>query len=248
MVSKPAARSAGSLSDLNIEYCELKIAFDTVLEENSHLRAELAVSKQSLTALRQNLTNSGGEGGVRQHQIMQMKFRMDALGINAVGSDDRKIDQRLLTAVGDLRVAAAERKALSGALVRLTEASAFYAKTTNGAEPESRLALETELRNAHATLERSTSSIAEQAGVTPTVSGGSVISMKEDLALVVMNLGSSHGVKVGMPFQIMRGAKVIGSVRIVDVREKVAGAVIQNLSSDKEHIKIGDHLRVDAQK
>ena len=46
------------------------------------------------------------------------------------------------------------------------------------------------------------------------------ISVKDDLALVVMNLGSKQGVKVGMPFQVIRGEHIVGSVRVVDVREK----------------------------
>jgi hypothetical protein len=46
-----------------------------------------------------------------------------------------------------------------------------------------------------------------------------------------------------MPFDVVRGDKVIGSVRIVDVREKIAGALIQYLS-DQERIKINDRLKV----
>jgi hypothetical protein len=33
----------------------------------------------------------------------------------------------------------------------------------------------------------------------------------------------------------------------VNVRENISGAVIQNLSSEKEKIKVGDLLKVDAQ-
>jgi hypothetical protein len=82
--------------------------------------------------------------------------------------------------------------------------------------------------------------------VPASISDGGVISVKDDLALVVMNLGTKHGVKVGMPFQVTRDKRIIGSVRVVDVREKIAGAYIQNLSSEKDRIKVGDHLRVDA--
>jgi hypothetical protein len=63
---------------------------------------------------------------------------------------------------------------------------------------------------------------------------------------VVANLGARNGVKVGMPFQVLRGDQLIGTVRVVDVREKIAGAVIQNLNSDKERIKWGDRLKIDA--
>jgi hypothetical protein len=48
-----------------------------------------------------------------------------------------------------------------------------------------------------------------------------------------------------MPFGVWRGDRRIALVRVVDVREKISGAVIQNLESDKEPIKTGDRLRVE---
>jgi hypothetical protein len=50
-----------------------------------------------------------------------------------------------------------------------------------------------------------------------------------------------------MPFSVIRNDRVIGSVRIVDVRERISGALVQNLNSEKEKIAVGDQLRVQAQ-
>jgi hypothetical protein len=50
-----------------------------------------------------------------------------------------------------------------------------------------------------------------------------------------------------MPFQVIRADREVGVVRIVDVREKIAGAVVQNLSSEKDRIQVGDRLKVAAQ-
>jgi hypothetical protein len=50
-----------------------------------------------------------------------------------------------------------------------------------------------------------------------------------------------------MPFQVWRGENLVGHVRVVDVREKISGAVIQDLSSTRDKVKVGDRLRVDAQ-
>jgi hypothetical protein len=35
-------------------------------------------------------------------------------------------------------------------------------------------------------------------------------------------------------------------LRVVDVRQKICGAVIQEMDSKKERIKVGDRLQVDA--
>ena len=248
LVFGPAAQSAGSFSDLDIEYSELKVTLDKVLGENKQLRDSLAETQRTLTEMRRNLTVSNSETAVFQHQSMQMKLRMDALGIDSVTGNGEKLEQRLLTAVNDLRTSNAEKKSLSEALVRLVEAASLYAKTATVASPQFRLTLETEIRGANALLGVSSSNAAEAPAAAATMSDGTVLSVEPGLALVVMNLGSKQGVKVGTPFQIVRDHKVIGSVRVVDVREKIAGAVIQNLSSEKDQIKVGDILKVDAQR
>ena len=55
------------------------------------------------------------------------------------------------------------------------------------------------------------------------------------------------GVKIGMPMRVMRDDRNIATLRVVDVRQKICGAVIQEMDSKKEQIKVGDRLRVDAQ-
>ena len=246
-VARPAAQSAGSFSDLDIEYSELKVTLDKVLWENKQLRSDLAETSKTLADMRKNLAVASGETAVFQHQSMQMKLRLDALGIDAVTGSGEKLEQRLLAAVSDLRSSADERKKLSEALVRLVEASSLFAKNATGGSPQSRLALEAEIRGANAALGAPSTNAVEVSPIAVTMTDAMVISVKEDLALVVMNLGSKQGVKVGTPFQIVRNDKLIGSVRVVDVREKIAGAVIQNLSSEKDRVKVGDRLKVDAQ-
>lgn len=248
LVFGPAAQSAGSFSDLDIEYSELKVTLDKVLGENKQLHDTLAETRKTLADMRKNLAATNGETDIVQRQTMQMKLRMDALGIDSVSGNGEKLEQRLLTAVNDLRTSAAEKKNLSEVLVRLVETASLYAKTATGASPESRLALETEIRGANAILGMPSLNAVQAPAVASTMTDGMVISVKADLALVVINLGSKQGLKVGTPFQIVRGRKIIGTVRVVDVREKIAGAVIQDLSSEKDQVKVGDLLKVDAQR
>jgi hypothetical protein len=72
-----------------------------------------------------------------------------------------------------------------------------------------------------------------------------VLAAKEELAFVVANIGSKHGVKVGMPFRVVRNGEEVGTVRIVDVRERVSGAVIEDIKSDKKPIRTQDRLKAD---
>jgi hypothetical protein len=71
-----------------------------------------------------------------------------------------------------------------------------------------------------------------------------VISVKEEWSLVVANIGQNQGVKMGMPMRVMRADKLIATLRVVDVRQRICGAVIQEMGSEK--IKVGDRLQADA--
>ena len=75
---------------------------------------------------------------------------------------------------------------------------------------------------------------------------GKGLSVKEEWALVVGDLGAKQGVKIGMPLRVVREGKTIATLRVIDVREKISGAVIQELVSEKVEIKVGDRLQVDA--
>ncbi len=75
---------------------------------------------------------------------------------------------------------------------------------------------------------------------------GSVVSVKDEWSLVVGNLGEKQGVKIGMPLRVVRDGRVIATLRVVDVRQKICGAVIQEMGSGKDKIKVGDRLQADA--
>ena len=79
------------------------------------------------------------------------------------------------------------------------------------------------------------------------MTNGQVISVKEDLSLVIGNIGSLQGVKVGMPFMIQRGNHLVARARVVDVREKISGVIIEEYGSNTEKVKVGDTMHVDVQ-
>src|ERR1700730_12786711 len=79
----------------------------------------------------------------------------------------------------------------------------------------------------------------------PSLMDGNVISVKDEWSFVVGNIGEKQGVKIGMPIRVMRGDKKIATLRVVDVRQRICGAVVQEMDSEKKKIKVGDRLQVD---
>jgi len=240
------AGTEGSLTDLNIEYNELKLALENVLADKKQLSSALADTQKTLADMRQNLAAASAETEVFKRRSMELTLRMEALGLDLAGANNSRLEQRLLASVSDLRVVTKENKVLSEALMRLADVSAGYAKSASGAPAAARLALEGEIRNANKALGVPSTSATDGPSVFGTLNSAIAISVKEDLSLVVINLGSKEGVKVGMPFRVVRDQVTIGTVQVVEVREKLSGAVIQNISSEREPIKVGDRLVVDA--
>jgi hypothetical protein len=239
-----------SLPDLDIEFTEAKVTLETVAEENQNLRAQLKLAQQQVKSLTESLAIANSEGEVFKRETSDLKLRSEALGLDAANPDKSKLEQRLLKAVSDLKIVQNEKDKLADQLVRLTEAVLRFLKKAESIDGDARMALETEMRATSEALGvpgGSAKQLAEAQPVAATLTDGMVISMKEELALVIANIGREHGVKTGMPFQVWHGTDRVGIVRVVDVRDKISGAVIQDLNGNKAKIRVGDRLKVDAQ-
>ena len=143
-------------------------------------------------------------------------------------------EMQLKAADASNSAAQAEAKALLDAMTR-----------SRSAQAEARASLEMELRAADRMLGVGAG---DDLDVGPTLTDASVVEVKPEFALVVANIGRNAGVKVGMPFQVWRDNRRIGDVRVIDVRDRISGAVIQNLVSEEDSIQTGDRLRVDARR
>ncbi len=232
-----------SLTDLDIEFTETKLTLQAVTAENAKLRRQLLEARDSVAALAQSLAIANSEAEVFRREAADLRLRMEALGIEAIGSETEQLENRLIMAVQQLQELADENERLKEQLIRINEALLAFLKTATSGNPEARMLLEEELRTA-AELLGGRSRGAEATPVTPTMLDGMVMSIKPELSLVVGNIGARHGVRIGMPFGIWRNERQIGSAVVVDVRQQISGLVIQFLSEGIESVEVGDSLRV----
>lgn len=232
-----------SLTDLDIEFTETKLTLEAVTEENAELRRQLLQARESVATLAESLAIANSEAEVFRREAADLRLRMEALGIESVGSDSAEIENRLIMAVQRLQSVREEREQFAEQLVRLNEALLAFLKTARSEDAGTRMLLEQELRNAGELL-GGASRTETGAPVTPTMLDGMVMSVKPELSLLVANIGEAHGVRIGMPFGIWRSERLIGQAVAVDVRERLSGLVIQYLSEDKTSVNVGDSLRV----
>lgn len=215
-------------------------AFGKLLAENRKLRAEVEEARKLAAT-------TTAESEIFKRQVQEMALRMEALGSST--TDPSKLEQRLLHAVHDLQLSERSRKNLSAELMRMVQlAQAFVEKT----DAETKMVLQTELKKAEETLVKAAvgdfAALEQKAAEPPAdLQNGKVSAVKPELGCVVINLGTKQGVKVGMPFQVRRGTKLVATIRVVDARQGFAGTVIQNLVSDKDPIRLGDTVKVEAQ-
>ncbi|MEI6032873.1 MAG: hypothetical protein WCS65_01175 [Verrucomicrobiae bacterium] len=244
-ISRSPAKDNRSLTDF--EYVQLgqEISVPSPDESGSGSLAErLVLARASIKALTEALGIANSEAEVFKRQVADLRLKLDAYGLAGLEKEPEKIEQRLLTAVRDLRLLKQQNEDAVNGLVRLSESIQLLIKTSEGISPQARMSVETELRKTREILGSPHAWKVES--LEATLSEGMIVDLKEDLSLVVANIGAKHGVKIGMPFQIWRDNRRIGTARVVDVRDRICGAIIQNLESEKVPAKTGDRLRVDA--
>jgi hypothetical protein len=229
------------LSESKIENTGHVLTASALLAQNEELRRQLSIAQESVHTLTSSLAESNAEAELFRRKFSDLQLRMEALGLASASKDRAKLEQRLLAAVSDLRLAQKERDEYGDQMLRLNEVMLRYLKTSQSGDAQARMDLETQLRRTNQLATRSTIAPPH---AEPSLMDCSVISVKEEWSFVVGNIGESEGVKIGMPLRVMRGDRKIATLRVIDVRQKICGAVIED--SDKEKIKVGDRLQVDA--
>jgi hypothetical protein len=237
-----AAEGNSSLSESKIEGTERDVTAAALFAENEELRKQLSIQQESLKTLTSSLAESNAEAELFRRKYSDLELRMEALGLESANKDRAKLEQRLLTAVSDLQLAQAERDEYRDQMLRTNEAVLRYLKTSQGGDAQGRMDVEAQLRSTNQLATRSTNAASEPE---PSLMDGSVISVKEEWSFVVANVGQKQGVKIGMPMRVVRGDRKVATLRVIDVRQRICGAVIQDMDS-KEKIKVGDRLQVDA--
>jgi FtsZ-binding cell division protein ZapB len=244
VASVTRAQTASSLSEPKNESVAHPATGEALLQESEQLQKELAIAQESIKALTSSLAESNAQAEELRRKYSDLQLRMEALGLASASKDRAKLEQRLLSAVSDLQLAQKERDEYRDHMLRLNEAVLFYIKSSQGGDAKARMDVEAQLRSINSLVTKS-SGTQDAAG--PGLMDGSVISVKDEWSFVVGNVGEKQGVKIGMPMRVMRNDRKIATLRVVDVRQKICGAVIQEMDSKKEQIKIGDRLQVDAQ-
>lgn len=196
-------------------------------------QAVINLQEQNQT-LRRSLTDSNRSEKQATEQLAHVRERLEALGKNLLdGGDDR-----LIQAAADLQLANERITELESSVTRFTGAVNDYLREAVVSDPDSRLRVETSLRELDAVL-------GLRQKPRPDVRTGSlqqarIVSLDQESGMLVLNIGESQGARIGMTFRLSRGQQPYGKAILADVRKGVSGVFVESLDNGTETPRPGD--------
>lgn len=226
-----------------LEFQELQNTLQTAYAKIKALEGAEKAGGAPAVALQGSAAAAHAEAAALKEQYLQLRGLLDALDISAIENGGDEKATRLVAALNDLRLVKQEQKRLADSLFSLLEAASEYSQVASPGNPESVEKLGVAMQSAETALKSSTPQGGDPAK--KDLTDASVVSIKPELGVVVLDVGTKDGAKPGMPFNIFRADKPIARVLVTDVRSTVSGAVVRELFSPSDKLMIGDRGQAD---
>jgi len=174
---------------------------------------------------------------------LQLQRRDELLGLATLSDDVRDSQDKVARLSGELIRAEQFSREVLEQVKAVTQAAVTWAGESL---PAKKAAARGEFESAKRALDALTARNAPRALATG-LTDAQVVAVDQNQQAIVLNLGSRQGAREGMPFRILRGDKVVGSCRLLEVRELVSAGLPEQLN-DGIQIQVGDRVSVLAQK
>jgi outer membrane murein-binding lipoprotein Lpp len=233
-------------ADDRLEMQELHTTLQVAAAKIQTLESQVAAGKDRNEALAQSAAAANAESNELKDRYEKLRGLLEGLGIGALETSRDQTQDRLLAALSDLRVMKEQRDALAAALIEMAESSMGLMQAAPNADPAAADRVNKAITLADSALVK----VGGRDSGRPVadLESARVVSLKADLGIAVLSIGARNGVKPGMPFEIYREDKPIAKVLITEVRNTVCGAVVQELASANDPVRVGDRGRVDLSK
>ncbi|NBS79336.1 hypothetical protein EBS57_05895, partial [bacterium] len=174
---------------------------------------------------------------------LELQRRDEVLGVATLSNDVRDSHEQVSRLSGELIRAERFSKEMTEQMKRVMEAASQWAGESLPAKKAAARAEFESAKRALAEVEKKNQPRAVASGLTD----AQVVAVDREQQALVLNLGLRQGAKEGMPFRILRGDKVLGSCRLLEVRELVSAGLPEELAEGVQ-IQVGDRVSVLAQK
>lgn len=226
----------------SVEVRELRAALAISQGQLNEARAEAAIAEQRRKELIMSLAESVRVSEEQVARAREIELKLQAFGVDLLAKEENGLEQRLLKAVRDLDISQQELESCSTQLQSLSEDFLAYLAATPEASEAKREAAQKAIAKAGEAL----SGISPEAEeiVQGDLSGSQIVSIDSEIGLVVVDAGRRAGLRVGTPISILREDQPIYSAMVIDVRDSIAGAVLQDRFAETETVAIGDAVEL----
>ena len=231
---------AAGADQRQVEVDELRAALSAAVGKSRELAGENVRLKQVNRNLSESLMAANAESEEFRKSYGEIRLQMEALGIEAVTAGKKGIEAKLLKAVNDIRLLDEQKLKLSDALIALSDAALRLVEVEDENRSEAVMTVEQEIALADDVLGLNSQSSNEGIFPVGTIHNARIISTKKDHGILVFNVGRAAGVRVGMPFRLNREDRPIGRSIVVDVRDNISAAIVQNLEVADDIPRVGD--------
>jgi hypothetical protein len=175
---------------------------------------------------------------------LDLKRRNELLGISTLSPEARDSHDKVARLAGELIRSEKARQEVFEKAKGVVETAVKWAAETDAAK---RASARSEFESAKRTLEATMKKAAEPRALAAGLTDARIVAVDRNQQAVVLNLGSLQGAKEGMPFRILRQDQVIGSCRLIEVREMTSAGLPEQLGKGIQP-EVGDRVAVLAEK
>jgi len=221
-----------------------------------HLGAEKAPSRSltddsekvenlenQIRRLEESLALANTEADYFHKQWLELRLKVEALGIEALTASEKRLEEKNIRLLGDLFRSEKKKLSLENAVKDYIAANEAYKK----ARPMEKARVRAELEAARRTLLTLLLDKEADVNVAANLNEGQVTIFDVETGIAIVNFGRDQGAIVGTPFRILEGNDVIGRCRIIEVREYLSAALVEDLVKNK-NVQPGNRLLMDTVK
>jgi hypothetical protein len=223
-----------------VEVKELRAALSVAQEQAEGFRERAETAEAQRRALVESLAEAVRVSEEQMILARDTELKLQALGVDLIARDENALEQRLLKAVRDLDIAQQEIERRGAAVRGLSESLLTVLKSSDAVSQADRSRAESALAAANEALAGSASAESD----TPDLADARIVSIDSAIGLVVLDAGRRTGLRVGTPVALLREDRPIFSALVVDVREGISGAVLQDRLGEAAEVEIGDGVRL----
>lgn len=222
------------------EVRELKAALSVAQKQLQSEREKVAHSEVQRVALVEGLAEAVRVSEEQVADARETQLKLQAFGVDLFNQDENSLEQRLLKAVRDLDLYQQDLERQADTIRSLSESFLGFVQSVEASEPQRTAALEA-IEDARAAM--AIDAVDEEKGWGD-ISKSQVVSIDREIGLVVFDAGRREGLRIGTPITVLREDRPIYTAMIVDVRESIAGAVLQEKLIESAEVAVGDGIQL----